>query len=522
MRVLITTSGIGSRLGNLTKFTNKALVRVGKRPAISYIIDEYPTDTEFVVTLGHYGDHVRQYLSIAHSDRKIQYAEVDVYEGEGSSLLRSIRIARDALKDEPFIFHACDTIVKYPFCPSVTENWLGGHPSKNSSHYRTFNAIGEKVTKLNEKGEKTSDFDYIGLCGIWDARRFWTATDTILKQGGCPSDYDPIVAMLSEGLVFGAKVFQSWKDIGNIDSLKTARQEVTDCFDLLDKDDESIFMLKDKVVKFFHNEKTCSGRVTRANHLGDMVPKIVSSTKNFYAYQYREGEVLSKTITVKQLQSLLSWASSKLWLPLSDDGTFRQRCVDFYKKKTTERVEKFCKTNGILDIAEVINGEAVPSVSQMLDAVKFGELHAPFPTNFHGDFILENILGSKDGFTLLDWRQDFGGSVTIGDSHYDLAKLNHNLTLDHDSVHKGLFSCSESDKGIRCQIMIPSINSDCKTALVQYCNQAGIDYRKIEVLTAIVWLNMSPLHGHPLDKFLFYFGKYHLHRSLKEIKWAVL
>ena len=70
--------------------------------------------------------------------------------------------------------------------------------------------------------------------------------------------------------------------------------------------------------------------------------------------------------------------------------------------------------------------------------------------------------------------------------------------------------------------MIPSINSDCKAALVQYCNQVGVDYRKIEVLTSIVWLNMSPLHGHPFDKFLFYFGKYHLCRSLKEIKWLTI
>jgi hypothetical protein len=27
-------------------------------------------------------------------------------------------------------------------------------------------------------------------------------------------------------------------------------------------------------------------------------------------------------------------------------------------------------------------------------------------------------------------------------------------------------------------------------------------------------LNMSPLHEHPLDKFLYYFGRYHLYRSL--------
>ena len=38
-KVLITTSGIGSRLGKLTDFTNKSLVRIGDKPAISHIIE---------------------------------------------------------------------------------------------------------------------------------------------------------------------------------------------------------------------------------------------------------------------------------------------------------------------------------------------------------------------------------------------------------------------------------------------------------------------------------------------------
>ena len=59
-KVLLTTSGIGSRLGNLTKFTNKSLVRIGDKPAISHIIDSYPDDVEFVVTLGHHGSQVQQ------------------------------------------------------------------------------------------------------------------------------------------------------------------------------------------------------------------------------------------------------------------------------------------------------------------------------------------------------------------------------------------------------------------------------------------------------------------------------
>lgn len=50
-KVLLTTSGLGSRLGNLTKFTNKSLVRVGDKAVISYIIETYPKDVEFVVCI---------------------------------------------------------------------------------------------------------------------------------------------------------------------------------------------------------------------------------------------------------------------------------------------------------------------------------------------------------------------------------------------------------------------------------------------------------------------------------------
>ena len=54
---------------------------------------------------------------------------------------------------------------------------------------------------------------------------------------------------------------------------------------------------------------------------------------------------------------------------------------------------------------------------------------------FHGDFILDNIIKTKNGYSLLDWRQDFSGLLRAGDMYYDLAKLNHNLTVkDRKSV----------------------------------------------------------------------------------------
>ena len=61
-KVLITTSGIGSRLGEITKYTNKALVRIGDKPCISHIIEKYPIESKFVVTLGYFADQVKDFL----------------------------------------------------------------------------------------------------------------------------------------------------------------------------------------------------------------------------------------------------------------------------------------------------------------------------------------------------------------------------------------------------------------------------------------------------------------------------
>ena len=122
LKVLITTSGIGSRLGDLTEYTNKSLVRVGSVAAISRIVDSYPSETHFVVTLGHYGNHVKQYLEMLHHENTFTFVEVDKYQGPGSSLLYSISKAKYVLQC-PFIFHACDTTSSgHPH--NVASNWV--------------------------------------------------------------------------------------------------------------------------------------------------------------------------------------------------------------------------------------------------------------------------------------------------------------------------------------------------------------------------------------------------------------
>ena len=51
-----------------------------------------------------------------------------------------------------------------------------------------------------------------------------------------------------------------------------------------------------------------------------------------------------------------------------------------------------------------------------------------------------------------------------GDVYYDLAKLNHNLTVNHDLVNRGFFDADPSN----CYILTNSKLNECKEILHQF------------------------------------------------------
>jgi NDP-sugar pyrophosphorylase family protein len=511
-KVLLTTSGLGSRLGNLTKFTNKSLVRIGDKPVISHIIETYPKDVEFVVTLGHHGSQVEQYLTLAHPERNIQFVEVDNYMGEGSSLLYSISLCEEYLQS-PFIFHACDTILPKNYIQDVdfSTNWSIGGVGDNSQSYRTINCVNGKIASINEKGEQNFDFVYVGVSGIQQYEVFWNTCRSILQTVKTSDLSDcHVIRKMND---FGVIKIDDWYDIGNIDALRRTRSKIKGTIHVLDKEDENIFLFDEFVIKFFYNKKVCYDRVSRTENLKGLVPNLLGSTENFYKYQYVKGDLLSDVVDLQKFGSLLFWSKENLWTE-KEDPSYENNALSFYKDKTVLRIEKFLEKYNLTDGYDLINGSLVPPIKELLEQVDFNSIMGKSPTGFHGDFILDNILLSEDTFKLIDWRQDFNGSIDAGDMNYDLAKLNHNLILNHEILDKNLYSIN-FENGIRCDVHVKKSLLDCKVILKDFCERQGIDYKLIEVLSSIIWVNMAPLHEHPLDMFLYYFGKYNLFLNLR-------
>lgn len=516
-KVILLTSGVGSRLGNYTDYTNKSLVRVGNKPTISRIIDNYPMDVEFVVTLGYYGNQVREFLEMVYPEKPITFVEDNTFDKEGRSLICSLLQTKDNI-DCPFVFHVCDAIIRDEVIPEPSYNWLGGYVGDDSTNYATLSCMGDYVKSVYQKGQINFDSLYIGLAGVHDYKEFFKEAESLYsenKNNTQLSDIDIYPRLIRDGIKFKHVTFNSWLDIGNTDGLKLARKKF-DSVDVLDKDDESIYIIGDNVVKFFYNENIVSNRVKRAQILKDVVPNIVDSGTNFYMYEYAYGRLLSEALNPKLMEKFLDWSKTSLWIKSGEkDDKFYETCRKFYVEKTNERLNKFFINHAISDKEEVINGYTVPKVFDMLKDIPESYLCSAEPYNFHGDFISDNIIVSDGEFVLLDWRQDFGGELGRGDIYYDLGKLNHNLIFNHELVNDGHYSIVEDDDGIHVDLLMRNNLYDCQKVLFQFINKVGLSESKVDLMSSIIWLNMAPLHNHPLDIFLYYFGKMHLYVALK-------
>jgi choline kinase len=518
-KVLITTSGIGSRLGEITDYTNKSLVLIGDKPAISHIIEKYPQTVPIVVTLGHYGDHVKQFLTMIYPNRIFEYVEVEPFKGSGSSLAYSILQAKSHLQ-QPFIFHASDSLVINESIPRPDKNWVGGAKSFDATNYASFDVLGEKITKFHDKGMVEFDYLHIGIVGIFDYAAFWSSLDRVLLEryeDSTLNDLGVLQEMLNTHTNFEFFEFENWLDIGNSHALIKAQRIIEGRASVLRKPQESISFIDNKAIKFFFDSKICSLRVKRAEDLGELIPKITGISNNFFSYEFVEGNPVSESRDPLIVKDLLNWAGKELWEPRNvlSGEVFLETSLNFYREKTNERIDTFLKSRGLTDQENIINNIDIPKLEKFLPEAIDIVMTDLRQTRIHGDFILDNIITHNNNFKLIDWRQDFGGSIYSGDLYYDLAKLNHSLRINHDLVSRNQFTVKQSDDNIDCSILLKDTLSDMSIELHNWVNEQGFNFQKISVLTSLIWLNMAPLHHHPFDIFLFNYGKYNLFKSVQ-------
>lgn len=521
-KVLIPTAGTGSRLGGMTKYLNKSLIGIGNKPALARIIEMFPDDTEYVIPIGYKGELVKEFVALAYPQKKITFVEVSPYEGTGSGLGLSICLCKEYLQC-PFIFCSCDTLVNEQIA-APDHNWMGYDERDNREQYRTLSIADKNVIRINEKGAGDENAKpYIGLAGIFDYQAFWErmdASEICIAQG---ESYG-LQELIKTGIE--AKKF-TWFDTGVKVELEATRKRyaVLDAPNILEKENEAIWFLDDKVIKYSDDIRFIADRITRAELLKGFVPAITAFTKHMYCYQYITGSVMSGCVTLPVFERLLEfsksfWAEKKL--EETEKLEFYRSCMNFYKTKTYQRVELFYSNFSKCDNVKVINDISYPSLEELLGQVDWDNLAQGLPGQFHGDYHFENIIYNKEknSFEFIDWRQNFGDSLSIGDIYYDLAKLLHGLLMCHELVAKDLISIEWKDGVIRYDFARKHVLVECEKVYYQWLENNGYDVKKVKMLTAIIFLNIAALHHDPYSLVLYALGKEMLYANLKEDKNA--
>ena len=225
-----------------------------------------------------------------------------------------------------------------------------------------------------------------------------------------------------------------------------------------------------------------------------------------------DGNVLYDQKDTRIILDLLNWLKKELWNPIQlscqDLQSFFIRCKNFYHKKTLDRLEMYYRRFECSDKESIINNENVLKVTELLDKVDFDFLSKGVPTNFHGDLQFDNILLTKENkFKLLDWRQDFSGLINYGDIYYDLAKLNGGLYISYKKIKENKFDIQFSKEKINLCLEKDNYLINSKKIFNQFIIDNNYDLQKIEILTGIVFLNMSPMHHAPFSHYVYYLGK---------------
>ena len=161
----ILAAGKGTRNTSISGL-HKALLPLENKPVLSHIIEKLDSDVDIVIAVGYKSDQIKSYIAAVHSDRNVQFVDVDNYDGVGSGPGYSLLCCKDYLQ-EPFVFTSADTLVggRLPIM-DINEDWLGCSfvEENDSINYCLVN--GSKY--LDELYYGTGTKAYIGMAGVYN------------------------------------------------------------------------------------------------------------------------------------------------------------------------------------------------------------------------------------------------------------------------------------------------------------------------------------------------------------------
>lgn len=229
-RVVLMVGGLGSRLRPLTEETPKPMLKVGNKPILETIINNFREYgfTDIILSVNYKADIVKEYFGDGKKfGVKIEYIHEDKRMGTAGAL----SLMRDKFK-EPFFVMNGDLLTNVNF-----EHFLNFHNENNSIAtmavreyeyqipYGVVNQDGGRIVSIVEKPKQS----YYVNAGIYILNP--DILDIIPKDlfYDMPTLFDDLIKNKKTPISF--PVHEYWLDIGQRDELEKARSEYFNIFD---------------------------------------------------------------------------------------------------------------------------------------------------------------------------------------------------------------------------------------------------------------------------------------------------
>lgn len=507
MNVVITCSGTGSRLKPLTDYLNKAMIKLDDAAMISHIIESYPSDSRFIITLGYKWEQVRDYLNHLYPDLDIKYRWIDDFDGPKSSLLYSLSKIFKYIH-EPFFYNACDTLIQDIDFNNLNGNKIYIAKAQIDNQYRTVNILPNKHAELLDVPAETHQYCYTGCAYIEDYDDFINKSLLMLEKN--PNNGLSDAHVLSQ-MELNYAITENWIDIGNPIALERSKSHFKPEICTLPKKDQETYKVDNKILKFFSDTNKVEKLHERGRELGSCAPYCMYSG-NFLFYDYIEGETFSHVLTPDLLNCFLNWCEDYLWqkCDTKEEDFFGK----FYVQKAIDRASTYLAKNRIYNYDDMeINFRKMSNIYYLLENIHNRFNPEPIMSRCHGDLVFENIIyikdqGPQDMFKLIDWREGF--LTNKGDIYYDIAKMKHNLIFDHQTIAENKFIVKLDQNKCYFDPAMPEKNVELMWVLNQWCIQKGYDIQTVDLLVSLIQLSSSGVHTGLDSHLLFYMGWYNL------------
>ena len=504
LTVLILAAGYGRRMGPFSRMVNKALIPYDNKPLISHIMEKFDSDTKFVIACGHMGQQVKDYVSAVHTDKQIVYVDIPDYSEGNTGPATTIQHCAKHISGA-FFWLSCDTLFDFDINNNLDHNWIGVHPvnSDIAQDYCWVEREGETITMIkNKQSSKLAVDAFIGLMYCVDD----TYLDN-LKAVNAREAYEGF----NDNLKLQAHTVRGWKDFGTYDKWVELSSGLKDIS--FPKPNEIFYHDNNKIIKFTVDSTLTDRKANRALLNPTCMPDNIRRSGQFLVYDYVDGDIIYSQLSTELFDKLLNWSNEHLWKSKWFPNT-KDICRDFYFKKTQDRLNQFRVKYNDWSEPNTVNGIEVKPMDEYLKMIDWDWLYSNTLWGFiHGDFQFENIIYNpeSDKFTCIDWRTDFGGD-NYGDLYYDLGKMLGGILLDYQAVKSDKLEYSEKNEvAVLNDCSIP--NADIYiNQLKTFCETKGLDWDKVFLLVPLIYLNMSPLHDAPFDKYLFALAQLHFSR----------